>query len=184
MRAEVRRALLGLAIGLALAVRPTGSAEVSRVNGAPKARLRAARMRSTVEAGGADPDNAWRSGPVLVLRWRLPGRGAVAGIPSSAQGRPTDLAYNWPKVLPVRTYQRNVPETLTASAEDSSKPDGGQRGVASVVSERRWRREVRPCYVPELCLAVRADNCRDCRSRTVHGHRADHPCPQLATGTS
>src|SRR5690348_15403073 len=35
---EVRRAPWGLAFGLALAVRPTGAAEVSRVNGAPQAR--------------------------------------------------------------------------------------------------------------------------------------------------
>jgi hypothetical protein len=34
----------GLAFGLALAVRPAGLAEVSRVNGAPQARPRAARM--------------------------------------------------------------------------------------------------------------------------------------------
>jgi hypothetical protein len=52
--------LSGLASGLALTVRPAGSAEVSRVNGAPQARPRGARMRSTVEAGGADPDNARR----------------------------------------------------------------------------------------------------------------------------
>jgi len=42
----------GLASGLALAVRPAGPVEVSRVNGAPQARLRAARMRSTGEAHG------------------------------------------------------------------------------------------------------------------------------------
>jgi len=35
---EVRRALSGLAFGLALAVRPAGLAEVSRVNGASQAR--------------------------------------------------------------------------------------------------------------------------------------------------
>ena len=35
---EVRCALLGLASGLALAVRPAGLAEVSGVNGAPQAR--------------------------------------------------------------------------------------------------------------------------------------------------
>jgi len=52
----------GLAFGLALAVRPAGAAEVSGVNGAPQARP-ACGMRSTVEAGGADPDNARRSAP-------------------------------------------------------------------------------------------------------------------------
>jgi len=35
---EVSRACLGLACGLALAVRPAGLAEVSGVNGAPQAR--------------------------------------------------------------------------------------------------------------------------------------------------
>jgi hypothetical protein len=37
----------------------------SKVNGAPKARP-ACGMRSTVEVGGADPDNARRSAPVAV----------------------------------------------------------------------------------------------------------------------
>ena len=58
--------LSGLAFGLALAVRPAGSAVVSRVNGAPKACPRGARMLSTVEAGGADPDNARHSVPVTM----------------------------------------------------------------------------------------------------------------------
>jgi hypothetical protein len=45
--------LSGLAFGPALAVRPAGLAEVSGVNGAPQARPRAARMRSTVETSDA-----------------------------------------------------------------------------------------------------------------------------------
>ena len=55
---EVRRAPPGLACGLALAVRPAGLAEVSRVNGARRRRVPRSGMRSTVEAGGASPDNA------------------------------------------------------------------------------------------------------------------------------
>jgi hypothetical protein len=50
---EVRRALSGLAPGLALAFRPAGSAEVSGAQG-----------RVPLSAGGADPDNARCSGPV------------------------------------------------------------------------------------------------------------------------
>jgi hypothetical protein len=55
----------GLASGLALAVRPAGSAEAP---GSMARRRRVARsaMRSTVDAGGADPDNARRSDPVAV----------------------------------------------------------------------------------------------------------------------
>ncbi len=57
----------GLASGLALAVRPAGSAEAP---GSTARRRRVARsaMRSTVDAGGADPDNARRSGPVTSAR--------------------------------------------------------------------------------------------------------------------
>ena len=51
--AEVAARVLGPAFGLALAVRPAGLAEVSGVNGAPQARPRAARMRSTVETSDA-----------------------------------------------------------------------------------------------------------------------------------
>ena len=60
--------ILGLAFGLALAVRPAGPAEVSGVKGgSPKARpCERERMRSALDAGGADPDNARRSGPVAV----------------------------------------------------------------------------------------------------------------------
>ena len=64
---EVRGAATsGLAFGVALAVRPAGSAEVSRVNGARR-RVPRSGMRSTVEAGGADLDNARRSGPGTVI---------------------------------------------------------------------------------------------------------------------
>jgi hypothetical protein len=45
----------GLACGLALAVRPAGLPLGSRVNGAPQARPRAARMRSTVESWRGQP---------------------------------------------------------------------------------------------------------------------------------
>ena len=61
--AEVRRALIGPGLGLALAVRPAGSAEAPGQRRAVGASARSG-MRSTVEAGGADPDNARRSGPV------------------------------------------------------------------------------------------------------------------------
>jgi hypothetical protein len=54
--AEVCRALSGQASGLALVVRPAGAAE------APGSMA----MRSTVEAGGAVPDNARHSGPPAV----------------------------------------------------------------------------------------------------------------------
>ena len=66
LRRRVAARISGLASGLALAVRPAGAAEVSGVNGAPKARPRGARMRSTVEAGGADPENARGSAPVAM----------------------------------------------------------------------------------------------------------------------
>ena len=57
--------MLGLAFGLALAVRPAGSAVApgSRV-GACAHRLGDATEGSALDAGGADPDNARRSGPV------------------------------------------------------------------------------------------------------------------------
>ena len=54
----------GLAFGLALAVRPAGSLEAPRQRRAAGA-SRAAGMRSTVEGGGAGPDNARRSAPPL-----------------------------------------------------------------------------------------------------------------------
>ena len=52
--------LSGLASGLALAVRPAGEAEAPGST-APRRRVPRSGMRSTVEAGGADPDNARRS---------------------------------------------------------------------------------------------------------------------------
>ena len=52
----------GLASGLARAVRPASSAETPGST-ARRRRVPRSGMRSTVEAGGADPDNAWRSGP-------------------------------------------------------------------------------------------------------------------------
>ena len=63
---------MGLASGLALAVRPAGLAEVSGVKGAPKARPaeRLDDLRSALDAGGASPDNARRSGPVAVTFFR------------------------------------------------------------------------------------------------------------------
>ena len=51
----------GLASGLALAVRPAGLAEVSRVNGAPQARPALAGCGAPL-AGGASPDNARPAG--------------------------------------------------------------------------------------------------------------------------
>jgi hypothetical protein len=51
----------GLAIGLAPAVRPAGSVEAPGST-ARRRRVPRSGMRSTVEAGGADPDNARRSG--------------------------------------------------------------------------------------------------------------------------
>jgi hypothetical protein len=54
----------GLAFGLALAVRPAGLAEAPGST-ARRRRVPRSGMRSTVEAGGASPDNArHRSGPV------------------------------------------------------------------------------------------------------------------------
>jgi len=55
----------GLAFGLALAVRPAGSAEAPGST-ARRRRVPRSGMRSTVEAGGADPDNARRSVSVTV----------------------------------------------------------------------------------------------------------------------
>ena len=61
----------GLAFGLALAVRPAGLAEAP---GSTARRRRVPRcgMRSTVEAGGASPDNARYSGPATVTFSWLP----------------------------------------------------------------------------------------------------------------
>ena len=70
--------------GLALAVRPAGLAEAPGST-ARRRRVPRSGMRSTVEAGGASPDNARRSGPVAVTSSRRsahlarccrPGRGA------------------------------------------------------------------------------------------------------------
>jgi hypothetical protein len=55
----------GLAFGLALAVRPAGVAEAPGST-ARRRRVPRSGMRSTVEAGGAAPDNARRSVPVAV----------------------------------------------------------------------------------------------------------------------
>ena len=54
--------LRGLAFGLALADRPAGAAEAPGST-ARRRRVPRSGMRNTVEAGGADPDNARRSGP-------------------------------------------------------------------------------------------------------------------------
>jgi hypothetical protein len=65
MTVEVRRALSGLASGLALAVRPAGAAEVSGVKGGRYAhRLGDATGGSAPDAGGAGPGQcaAFRSG--------------------------------------------------------------------------------------------------------------------------
>jgi len=53
---EELRQLWDLGLGLALAVRPAGLAEVSRVNGRHRLVPRSG-MRGTVKAGGASPDN-------------------------------------------------------------------------------------------------------------------------------
>ena len=63
--------LPGLASGLALAVRPAGSAEVSGAQGrGPEdpfcEAVRNKGSSGALDAGGADPDNARRSGPVAV----------------------------------------------------------------------------------------------------------------------
>src|SRR5438067_12546656 len=60
----------------------------SGVNGAPQARPRGARMRSTVEAGGADPDNARRSDPGrcdLRMATGTPGAIVMAGPTRAAR---------------------------------------------------------------------------------------------------
>ena len=61
----------GVAFGLALAVRPAGAVEAPGST-ARRRRVPRSGMRSTVEAGGADPDNARRSGPLTVTfpAWR------------------------------------------------------------------------------------------------------------------
>ena len=59
----------GLASGLALAVRPAGLAEAPGST-ARRRRVPRSGMRSTVEAGGASPDNARRSVPVAVTFFR------------------------------------------------------------------------------------------------------------------
>jgi hypothetical protein len=67
---EVRRALSGLAFGLALAVRPAGPVEAPGST-ARRRRVPRSGMRSTVEAGGTGLDNARRSGPLAVTSLRL-----------------------------------------------------------------------------------------------------------------
>jgi len=60
---EVRRARFGPGLRPGPYRQARWGGRGSGVNGAPWARPRAARMRSTVDAGGADPDNARRSVP-------------------------------------------------------------------------------------------------------------------------
>ena len=57
--------LSGLALGLALAVRPAGLVEAPGST-ARRRRVPRSGMRSTVEVGGASPDNARRSAPTAV----------------------------------------------------------------------------------------------------------------------
>ena len=63
---EVRRALRAWPLAWPS---PSGPLGRQRSPGSTARRRRVPRsgMRSTVEAGGADPDNAWRSGPVPVI---------------------------------------------------------------------------------------------------------------------
>ena len=87
----------GLASGLARAVRPAGSAEAPGST-ARRRRVPRSGMRSTVEAGGADSDNARRSDPIPVtfrLVTSAPGesvtvwlcaRGAILGTVMAGTG--------------------------------------------------------------------------------------------------
>jgi hypothetical protein len=75
----------GLASGLALAVRPAGLAEAPGST-ARRRRVPRSGMRSTVEAGGASPDNERRTGPVAVTPSRLLARLARACRPGRGTG--------------------------------------------------------------------------------------------------
>jgi hypothetical protein len=86
--------LLGLASGLALAVRPAGAVEAPGST-ARRRRVPRSGMRSTVDAGGAAPDNARRSDPATVTlsggdrrTWREgDGRAVFAGaVPGVTAG--------------------------------------------------------------------------------------------------
>jgi hypothetical protein len=80
---------LGLTSGLALAVRPAGLAEVSGSQGRVlKVVLRSGQKRSpgALDAGGASPDNAHRSGPLAVTSSRLPADLARARRPGRGAG--------------------------------------------------------------------------------------------------
>ena len=88
---EVRRARIGpgLRPGPCRQARWVGRG--SRVNGGPEGAFRGAWMGSTVEAGGADPDNARRSGPVAVTfagdRRTRRERDGLALLAGAASGR-------------------------------------------------------------------------------------------------
>ena len=80
----------GLASGLALAVRPAGSVEAPGST-ARRRRVPRSGMRSTVEAGGADPDNARRSAPVAVT---FPASAQLArGLRPGPRGRALTWSY-------------------------------------------------------------------------------------------
>jgi hypothetical protein len=74
LRFAARRS--GLASGLALAVRPAGAVEAPGST-ARRRRIPRSGMRSTVDAGGAAPDNARRSDPATVT---------LSGAPIGAPG--------------------------------------------------------------------------------------------------
>jgi hypothetical protein len=108
----------------------------SRVNGAPQARPRAARMRSTVDAGGADPDNARRSGPVPVTfrpATGAPGANAAAwssscsAIPRQLRREPVAAGAGQPCAAAARARRA----AARKGASESCRPQRREPGYLS-----------------------------------------------------
>jgi hypothetical protein len=90
----------GRASGLALAVRPAGLAEVSRVKGGSRSRFCEAVLETTsgaLDDGGASPDNARRSGPPPVTFTRLLRACRVPDGLAAAGGRATEGVRRGPR---------------------------------------------------------------------------------------
>jgi hypothetical protein len=111
---------MGLASGLALAVRPAGLAEAPGST-ARRRRVPRSGMRSTVEAGGASSDNARRSGPGAVTSSRLSAHLACGRRPGRGAGGRGSGIRRGPQAASHRGRRARQPPPVGLSSEGSGE---------------------------------------------------------------
>ena len=181
--AEVRRARLGPGLWPGPCRQACWGGRGSRVNGTPKACPRGARMRSTVEAGGADPDNARRSVPVpvtfpasaqLTWGWRPGPRGRArhrADTASTARGRspgPPGAAARRAAGLPPEGRDESCRTAHGASPALTSAAHGGPP----------W-----PLISPRLAAPVSRGSCPGRQARRAEGAPLKLSVEKVVTGS-